>query len=418
MIFGIKPVRIRIKSGGEEHMTLESLLNSFVIEDVVDLLDGRLARWLNQQGHKELAEKIENLPRSDDFLQDEASCIKLTTILFSDIQENKKGSLKAIAIYWQENGQKRNSANLVQSILKGKVKISDKDIIDIAVKVENKELNEPDDFHRDDLLALLESKKEIVEKNLDYKVLYGTLLIKKKKIKEGQEVLNEIIQTTPSSDLDNESIKKARNALKTIPKEDLVVCPSDKRLSCYVGNGKMFTTFTKKDHDELLCYFKKKDTLDLQVYFTDWERGHHIKESDKIYMGFITDSQNMKNRISGTWNIHTIGDLKPYYHDFISAAIIDCLIIHSTNEIHSEEARIIQNALKDEWTSKHNIVAGYVNNLYAIYKLTDREAKLIEEGLQKYHIDKSLFLIGSLEDKINYVVDYLFEIETLWRSAH
>lgn len=48
-----KPVRIRIKSGGMEHSSVESLKSRFEIEDLKDLVtDGRLSRWLEQQNHK------------------------------------------------------------------------------------------------------------------------------------------------------------------------------------------------------------------------------------------------------------------------------------------------------------------------------------------------------------------------------
>ena len=51
-----KPVKIRIKSGGEEHSSLESLKRNFNISDINPLLDGRLARWLRQQGESALAD--------------------------------------------------------------------------------------------------------------------------------------------------------------------------------------------------------------------------------------------------------------------------------------------------------------------------------------------------------------------------
>ena len=44
-----KAVRIRIKSGGETHNSLESLLRNFWIEDIIPLQDGRLSRWLEQK---------------------------------------------------------------------------------------------------------------------------------------------------------------------------------------------------------------------------------------------------------------------------------------------------------------------------------------------------------------------------------
>lgn len=39
-----KAVRIRIKSGGEEHSSLDSLKRNFNLSDVRVLLDGRLSR--------------------------------------------------------------------------------------------------------------------------------------------------------------------------------------------------------------------------------------------------------------------------------------------------------------------------------------------------------------------------------------
>ena len=51
-----KPVKIRIKSGGEEHSSLGSLKRNFNISDINPLLDGRLARWLRQQGESALAD--------------------------------------------------------------------------------------------------------------------------------------------------------------------------------------------------------------------------------------------------------------------------------------------------------------------------------------------------------------------------
>lgn len=53
-----KPVKIRIKSGGEEHSSLDSLKRNFNISDIQPLLDGRLVRWLKQQGENDLADIV------------------------------------------------------------------------------------------------------------------------------------------------------------------------------------------------------------------------------------------------------------------------------------------------------------------------------------------------------------------------
>lgn len=55
-----KPVRIRIKSGGEEHFSLDSLKRNFSVQDLWEAVQGRsLSRWLKQQNEKELAEKVD-----------------------------------------------------------------------------------------------------------------------------------------------------------------------------------------------------------------------------------------------------------------------------------------------------------------------------------------------------------------------
>lgn len=53
-----KPVKIRIKSGGKEHSSLESLKQNFAIQDIIPLLDGRLERWLRQQGNDQVADDV------------------------------------------------------------------------------------------------------------------------------------------------------------------------------------------------------------------------------------------------------------------------------------------------------------------------------------------------------------------------
>lgn len=61
-----KPVRIRIKSGGQEHGTLDSLKARFVFDEILPLLkDGRISRWLRQSSLPELADKIDILLASN-----------------------------------------------------------------------------------------------------------------------------------------------------------------------------------------------------------------------------------------------------------------------------------------------------------------------------------------------------------------
>ena len=56
-----RPVRIRISSGGVEHLTLDSLKRHFDVSAIIPMInDGRLLRWLRQRGESAVAEMIES----------------------------------------------------------------------------------------------------------------------------------------------------------------------------------------------------------------------------------------------------------------------------------------------------------------------------------------------------------------------
>ena len=60
-----KPIRIRIKSGGEEHFSLDSLRQNLNVQDLWPLIkDNRLSRWLRQLGEVDLAHEIDALSES------------------------------------------------------------------------------------------------------------------------------------------------------------------------------------------------------------------------------------------------------------------------------------------------------------------------------------------------------------------
>lgn len=94
-----KPVKIRIKSGGEEHSSLDSLLHNFKVSDIEPLLDGRLVRWLKQQGENELAGVVDGIDASS--LQTVYGLMYLMKIFFPEYIE-KKGinDLLALAESW------------------------------------------------------------------------------------------------------------------------------------------------------------------------------------------------------------------------------------------------------------------------------------------------------------------------------
>ena len=90
-----KAVRIRIKSGGEEHSSLDSLKRNFDLSDVRVLLDGRLSRWLKQQGEHDLASKIESSDKQKLIKEDFSLC----KLFFGTEINNKISNIHSFADY-------------------------------------------------------------------------------------------------------------------------------------------------------------------------------------------------------------------------------------------------------------------------------------------------------------------------------
>lgn len=84
-----KPVRIRIKSAGEEHNSLQSLCQHFKYSDLLPLIkDGRFSRWLSQISEGDVAEKLKDLQGEDKFglvrvlFCDDSICDEVTLLSF------------------------------------------------------------------------------------------------------------------------------------------------------------------------------------------------------------------------------------------------------------------------------------------------------------------------------------------------
>lgn len=94
-----KPVKIRIMSGGKEHSSVESLKQHFDIDDVKMLLDGRLARWLKQQGRNDLAASVSEFSREK--LDTKEGCVQFIKIFFGeDLFDKECSTLSELVSYW------------------------------------------------------------------------------------------------------------------------------------------------------------------------------------------------------------------------------------------------------------------------------------------------------------------------------
>lgn len=94
-----KPVRIRIKSGGEEHSTLESLKKNFRVEDIFPLMkpESSFFSWIKQQsGTTELLERMEKYKPSTDDVEKvtEKDMVNLFSVFFANVYQ--KDDLKSI----------------------------------------------------------------------------------------------------------------------------------------------------------------------------------------------------------------------------------------------------------------------------------------------------------------------------------
>lgn len=106
-----KPIKIRIKSGGEEHSSLDSLRRNLCVQDLWPLIkDARLARWLRQLGEVELAHAIDEL--SEGQLDDSLYFDVLSLLLKDDLDEHHVTDLRSLFSFWHDC-EMRTSKNYV-----------------------------------------------------------------------------------------------------------------------------------------------------------------------------------------------------------------------------------------------------------------------------------------------------------------
>ena len=104
-----KPIRIRIKSGEEEHSSLDSLRRNLCVQELWPLIkDHRLSRWLMQLGEVDLAHEIDALSES----QLDFSTYFKVLILFlkDDLVGRHVTELYTLFSFWHDC-EKRKSKN-------------------------------------------------------------------------------------------------------------------------------------------------------------------------------------------------------------------------------------------------------------------------------------------------------------------
>lgn len=104
-----KPIRIRIKSGGEEHFSLDSLCRNLCVQELWPLIkDHRLSRWLMQLGEVDLAHEIDALSECQ---LDFSTYFKVLVIfLKDDLVGRHVTELYTLFSFWHDC-EKRKSKN-------------------------------------------------------------------------------------------------------------------------------------------------------------------------------------------------------------------------------------------------------------------------------------------------------------------
>ena len=96
-----KPIRIRIKSGGEEHFSLDSLRQNLNVQDLWPLIkDKRLSRWLMQLGETELAHSVESLINEE--LDEHAYFYVLKLFLKEQFDNSQIHDIYSLFGYWHD----------------------------------------------------------------------------------------------------------------------------------------------------------------------------------------------------------------------------------------------------------------------------------------------------------------------------
>lgn len=113
-----KPIRIRIKSGGEEHFSLDSLRQNLNVQDLWPLIqDNRLSRWLRQLGETELAHSVESLINEE--LDEHAYFYVLKLFLKERFDNSQIHDIYSLFGYWHGRKDKgsKNYLSLLEFLL-------------------------------------------------------------------------------------------------------------------------------------------------------------------------------------------------------------------------------------------------------------------------------------------------------------
>lgn len=107
LIAKAKPIKIRIKSGGEEHSSLDSLRQNLCVQDLWPLIqDKRLERWLRQLGETNIAHDVDAL--SGKALSNDIYFKVLFLFMNKEFVQHSIKNIYSCCEYWHDCGDKES----------------------------------------------------------------------------------------------------------------------------------------------------------------------------------------------------------------------------------------------------------------------------------------------------------------------
>lgn len=384
-----KPVKIRIKSGGEEHSSLDSLKRNFNIDDIKPLLDGRLVRWLRQQGENELADVVSKVDASvADSIQ---GVMYLMNIFFAEYIErnNISNVLELIKLWLKSLSYRKNGENLFYYITEELY--NDSGSLD-ATKYLYK--------HKDDLncpvtdwyfVFTLRENEENKDKS-DPEVLY----ILGKMLWEGYQFNDLYLKKHYKEDPAGlELIEKA--ARMGYQEANLFVFEynrNDNRRFAGVNRGKIRKWINNKWETTDILKFSSED---------------YANEKERTILNFVCQCR----ALSKYSNYGTMGfdnPRNPFFHNSISQHLSNIALSYFFPENAKQSNNILE---KEKW-----FIIGLINRLEGYSKkATDAFIKAGSYPPAQYMLsDKKLIGNSDLKQmtfpsQVTYVVKYLFDYE-------
>lgn len=371
-----KAVRIRIRSGNEEHTSVDSLRKNFDLDDIIPLLDGRLERWLRQKQENELADNVHTISAnvSNESL---TSVFDLIMCFFPNTPHNII-SLNQLAKYWVDRDDYRDDGfYLYRYLLK-------KGNPDAAMFLfENDVL--PSNYKLTDLLSEKQGKKDPTG-NIEY--ILGICYFEGKGVDKDIERGNNLINKAfDKNHLKAKQFVKDRIYEKTKSANHAEKLHSRNSLSSYwMSKSSTIDNINTQQYLRNFGFWKYSDFNTVEndsIYEDEKEIASFLRILTYIFDNKITDANAINN-----W-------LKGFYDSIVGreARFVNAIFAYTDNY---SQYKSILNELRLTYCPAHFLINSDVNSI-----------RDFASEWQKLKIDR--FDVMDRKQQITYIIHHMFE---------